>query len=664
MATWADEGVKVTGASGDVDRDEDRTTRAEATFAWLTLFFAVWLMGAIVAAVRAAVQALEPSAFEQAIDAFELGLAVLAVACLGVLLRAVRNGRPWRRAFPRGYGVLGAGLAVLAVGWVADQGWRLGVADPQGIEGLLAPTRVLLVVGLVLVACGPLRAASLATDAHVPRWAAVLSACLVLVAILLPGGFAPALDPWLERPPTFFGGELWLMDSDGSHQERLITSTDRDGPFTATFSPDGKRIAYAVRHLGERSPFDDEADVWVADADGTHLQPLVQGPTFQWLPHWSPDGIWIVFTDEPPGGPWMASGPDVVGGPGLIGPGYISGAPAQLRQFAHIWRVRADGTGSPEQITNVEADDRAATYSPDGTKLAFDSTRDSDGKTRVWIMDADGSNVHRLSGGADDWGATWSPDGASIAYYSWSGVKEPGSSQIWIHAADGTAAPRQLTFGSEAVNSPSWSPDGSRIAFTVVGDDRSSVWSIGVDSSHPANLTNDARASGDLISGGGAWGKDGRIVFTHGEDPPAIASGYVREDLAVAATLLTAVLVALVAVITVRTRPPFGAFATILGISTAALAVISGEWRFVPAAIAMGLVVDLLVRISPERWKAIAAGGGSAAGIVVGASLTAAVTSGIAWSPTLISGVVVLGALLGALLGELVGRARSTGAAA
>jgi WD40-like Beta Propeller Repeat len=650
MTARVDKATRVTGASSAVDRDVDRTGRANLALAWLTLVIACWLIGAVLAAVRAANQGLPRAVFQQAIDIFNLGIVLLGLVCVAAIARTVRRGRPWRSTFPRGYGVLGAGSVVLLAGQVADQGWRVGVADPVGIEGLLAPTRVLLVIGLVLIACGPLRAASSSIDSGVPRWAAVLSGALVLIAVLLPGGFAPAANAWLDRAPSIAGTELWLMDGDGSHQTRLVTSTGPGGPRNAAFSADGTKIAFDLVHVGQDSPFDDDSDIWIADADGTHGRPLVQRTGFQWLPHWSPDGVWIVYTDEPPGGPWTASGPPVEGGGGLIGPGFLFGRPAQVREYAHIWRVRADGTGAPEQITTVEADERAATYSPDGTKLAFDSTRE--GPTRVFVMDADGSNVRRLSDGKDDWGATWSPDGKWIAYKSWLGTSAPDP-QIWIAAPDGSETPRALTSGPGARIAPSWSPDGSRIVF-ILALERQSMWSVAVDGSDLRSVMDEPRAQGDLTSGGGAWGKDGRIVFTHTIDPPTTASPLVREDLAAAAILLTALMLALVALLVARIVPPFGAYAAIIGISTLAYAFTSQEWRFVPAAVVGGLLVDLLVRFCPERWKAVAAGAGSAAALVGGAAVTVAFTSGLAWSPTLLAGVVVASVFLGALVAELV----------
>jgi hypothetical protein len=80
--------------------------------------------------------------------------------------------------------------------------------------------------------------------------------------------------------------------------------------------------------------------------------------------------------------------------------------------------------------------------------------------------------------------------------------------------------------------------------------------------------------------------------------------------------------------------------------------------------VAGGLIVDLIVRFAPARWKAIAAGAGSAASVVLGAALTVALTYGLAWSPTLIAGVAAASVLLGCLLAELVGPARRAGSAA
>jgi hypothetical protein len=179
---------------------------------------------------------------------------------------------------------------------------------------------------------------------------------------------------------------------------------------------------------------------------------------------------------------------------------------------------------------------------------------------------------------------------------------------------------------------------------------------VATDGSDPRNLTNDPRAGAELTSGGGAWGNDGRIVYTRGSAPPAVADRLVRQDFAAAAMFLTAFIVALVAVVMARIRPPFGAFAAVFLISTGVVASISDEWRFIPAALVGGLLVDLLVRLVGERWKVVAAGAGSAGALVLGAETTVAMTSGLNWSLTLMVGVQAGSVFIGWLVAELAGR--------
>jgi TolB protein len=621
-----------------------------ASFVWLALFVGLWLIAGLAVVVSALNDGLTNDVgFSVYHIPFYLCLGVLAATSLFLVLRAVRGGRRWTQAYPEGYGSLGAGLVVLVAYLLVDVGWREGVGiQSSGIETAIAPSRILLFVGVLLVLATPLRA-TLQIGAGVNRWPALVSAAL-LVALVQPAGFHPAENPWLEHVRVGPTGEVWMMDADGSHQTRLIPVADPFQPWNATWSPDGREIAFTRVHVGVHTPDDDVADIWVADADGGRARPVVEGDSYKWLPHWSPDGDYIVYTDEPAGGPWGTSVPPAEGPGGFLGPIFNPGGPTPVRQPAHIWRVRADGTGAPEQLTDVRANDRAATYSPDGTRLAFDSTRD--GHTRVYVMGADGSDPRRLTDGADDWGAAWSPDGRSIAYKSSSGPG-PGATQIVVMAADGSGR-RQVTSVTGEPTVPSWSPDGSRIAFNLEQDGKGSIWSIALDGTDLQNLSNDQSAASSLTFGGGAWGKGGRIVYTRGINPPASADPLVREGLGTAAILFVAILTSLASVV-VRIGPPFGSFALILGLSTALIGGLNDHLRFLPAAVVSGLIVDLVVRYVPPDRKAPVAGAGLAAAVVLGAGATVTFTTGLGWSPTLLLGVALASAAVGWVLGGLVG---------
>jgi Tol biopolymer transport system component len=637
-------------ASVDARPNSQAAAPATARAAWLATGVAVWFVGAfclLVWAVSHGVDA-DPLLSVHAVPLY-LGIGVSAAILVGLTIRAARQARGWRRALPDGYGVLAAGVLALVVGLIADVGWREGIGIPGGLSESLAPSRLVLIGGLVLIAVAPLRVALRSSGAGTGRWAVVLSASLVLVALLLPGGFHPSANGWLKRAAFIPNAEIWSMDADGDHQTRLIEAHDGIQAWNAVWSPDAEHLAFTRLVIGNHPPLDipDEADIWMAAADGSDAHPVVEGPGWQWLPHWSPDGQWIAYTDEAEGGPWAATGPAGLGGGGILGTGIGFAPPNPVRTFADIWRVRADGTGSRERLTDAPGDDRAAAYSPDGTQLALDSTRG--GGTEIWIIRADGSGAARqlTFEHGYTWGATWSPDGNRIAFNAWR--PGGGNQDIYVIGVDGKGEQRLTTDPTDDLG-PAWSPDGRRIAFRTLGPgpNQDEIWSIAADGSEPSLLTRDPGAADDLTSGGGAWAADGRIAFMRAENPPADADPAVREMLATTTVLLVTMLVAIMAVLLARTNPPFGAFAVLLGISTTILGLTAGGGEFIPGAFVAGLIVDILVRFSPDRWKIGAAGAGSAAAFVVSAEITVAVVhTDLAWPFSLVTGVVVLAAAIG-----------------
>ena len=630
------------GSAPPVGPSPDRT-------AWVALLFGVWIVGGLVLVVWADGQGLATDMFATPYHIpFYVGLLALLVYSATRAVRARQRGLSWRRAWPRGYRGLGAGVVLVLAGFVLDLGWREGIGIEPDVETGLAPSRLILVLGMLLIASAPLRAALVLGGRLVPRLAVSVSSALTLVILTLPGGYHPATSPWLEQPPreASDNGELWLMSGDGSLQTRLIESEADTFVGYASWAPDGSRIGYSKFHVVGGSSENAEAAIWTVAADGTARTELLSGEGMFWLPRWSPDGQWLAFTREAKGGPWGAAGPI---GPGpAAGPqgGGVVGPLSIPLPHADIWRVAANGGGSPVRLTDSEGDDRAPVYSPEGSRILFDSTRD--GNTELYLMNADGSDQRRLTNDdGEDWGASWSPNGSQIAFNS----DRTGAMEIYLMAADGTGVTR-LTTDDVSDTSPSWSPDGSRIAY--LRNDRfgiGQVWSMKPDGTDQRNLSRSPTMADQMWTGG--WGADGRIVFSRGLPGRPDTTPIAREDLGAAAMLITATVLAAVIALLVATSAPFGSITLAVTLAAGIIAIPTEAWRLVPAGLATGLAVDIAAWRSPAAWRGRAAASTAGAGFVLSTVAAVLATSGLAWTPTLLLGVALAAGAIGWGIGGL-----------
>jgi len=139
-----------------------------------------------------------------------------------------------------------------------------------------------------------------------------------------------------------------------------------------------------------------------------------------------------------------------------------------------LFAVRADSA------TNIEP-----AISPDRTRIAFSSNRAGGGEYDVYVMDADGSNVRRLTTEPGTDGApVWTPDGARLVFSS----TRSGVPQIYVMRADSGEA-QALTTSAGGNQTPAVSPDGRTIAFVSIRDGAPRIYRMALDGSGQARAT-------------------------------------------------------------------------------------------------------------------------------------------------------------------------------
>ena len=322
---------------------------------------------------------------------------------------------------------------------------------------------------------------------------------------LLPGVRSIAWSPdgrWIAYSLASPDNELNPAPEGGI--SALSLSTGRTAPLTAAgeghgdaypaFSPDGRALAFVRR-----------GDIWTLPLS-RNLTPLGE-PRRVTLhaagalnPVWWPDGKSIVFAAERGsrgrllratiGNP--AVPPSELGGEEALEPALDSTGRRLVYTRAGVVdslnTLRPCGTGCtpepPEKLLYSTKLARNPSYSPDGQRIAFESSRS--GHMEIWVCGRDGSTPRQVTNLAGPPAGTpnWSPDGRYLVFDARIAA---GTAIFTVSASGGT--PRQLTSGATEDLVPFWSRDGQRIYFASKRTGTLQIWSMSASGAGAVQIT-------------------------------------------------------------------------------------------------------------------------------------------------------------------------------
>jgi len=302
---------------------------------------------------------------------------------------------------------------------------------------------------------------------------------------------APQLTAARDARITLFGelpeGDPGPYDARSSRALRQHTHAEEGADFDPHVDAAGERIVFASTRHSVRP------DLYVKSVDGVAVMQLTADPSSDVQPVFSPDGQRVAFSSNRAGN-W------------------------------DIWVVDVDGRNLV-QITDAPSQDVSASWAPDGASLVYCSLPGPGGQWEMWLTDVAGNGRRSFIG----YGLfpEWSPSGDTLVYQR---ARERGGRwfSIWtMELVDGEPRfPTEIAASADyAMILPTWSPDGTLVAYCAVGASAASgdagldppqhadIWVVGADGRGRACLT-DGRSANFSPD----WAPGGRLYFSSRRD--------------------------------------------------------------------------------------------------------------------------------------------------